>query len=446
MKQVTDMTQGKPSKLILAFALPLILTNVGQQLYMVVDSSIVGHGVGLKALASVGSTDWIYWLILWTIQGLTQGFAVFISRYFGKQDYRNVNKTIVLSTILCTIIGVVMTIIGLLIAKPLLTLLETPNDIIDNATIYLMTMIAGTLIVTAYNMAAAILRAFGDGKSPLIAMLIAACLNIGLDLLFVLVFHFGVFGAAIASVVAQLFSFLFCLIRIRKVEYIQFENNDWKFNSKMTVEMLAFGLPIALQMIVIAISGMALQSAINLQESIFIAGYTAMNKMFGLLESSAFSLGAASSTFFAQNYGAGRKERVRSGVRTSVIISVIMAVCVMVIMLLVGKYLLQMFINTTEEGATEALQIGFRYLIIASISLVILYLIHVYRNAMQALGSSFWSMISGFAECAVRIFMSKGVVLLLGTGVLYFVEPVAWLGALLFIMIPFYFYRKKLLS
>ncbi len=446
MKQVTDMTQGKPSKLILAFALPLILTNVGQQLYMVVDSSIVGHGVGLKALASVGSTDWIYWLILWTIQGLTQGFAVFISRYFGKQDYRNVNKTIVLSTILCTIIGVVMTIIGLLIAKPLLTLLETPNDIIDNATIYLMTMIAGTLIVTAYNMAAAILRAFGDGKSPLIAMLIAACLNIGLDLLFVLVFHFGVFGAAIASVVAQLFSFLFCLIRIRKVEYIQFENNDWKFNSKMTVEMLAFGLPIALQMIVIAISGMALQSAINLQESIFIAGYTAMNKMFGLLESSAFSLGAASSTFFAQNYGAGRKERVRSGVRTSVIISVIMAVCVMVIMLLVGKYLLQMFINTTEERATEALQIGFRYLIIASISLVILYLIHVYRNAMQALGSSFWSMISGFAECAVRIFMSKGVVLLLGTGVLYFVEPVAWLGALLFIMIPFYFYRKKLLS
>mgnify|MGYP001027693704 CR=1 FL=1 len=259
MKQVTDMTQGKPSKLILAFALPLILTNVGQQLYMVVDSSIVGRGVGLKALASVGSTDWIYWLILWTIQGLTQGFAVFISRYFGKQDYRNVNKTIVLSTILCTIIGVVMTIIGLLIAKPLLTLLETPNDIIDNATIYLMTMIAGTLIVTAYNMAAAILRAFGDGKSPLIAMLIAACLNIGLDLLFVLVFHFGVFGAAIASVVAQLFSFLFCLIRIRKVEYIQFENNDWKFNSKMTVEMLAFGLPIALQMIVIAISGMALE-------------------------------------------------------------------------------------------------------------------------------------------------------------------------------------------
>lgn len=446
MEQVTDMTQGKPAKLILSFALPLILTNVGQQLYMVVDSSIVGRGVGLKALAAVGSADWTYWLILWTVQGLTQGFAVFISRYFGKQDYRNVNKTIAMSTILCAIVGIVMTIIGLFAAKPLLMRLKTPHDIIDNATIYLMTMIAGTLIVTAYNMAAAVLRAFGDGKSPWIAMAIAACLNVGLDLLFVMVFHWGVFGAAFASVTAQLFSFLFCLVRIRKVEYVQFAKGDWKFNGKMAAEMLAFGLPIALQMIVIAISGMVLQSAINLQESIFIAGYTAMNKMFGLLESSAFALGAASSTFFAQNYGAGRKDRVRSGVRTSAVISVIMAVCVTFVMLLIGRYLLQMFIDATEEGATEALQIGFRYLVIASVSLVILYLIHVYRNAMQALGNSFWSMISGFAECAVRILVSKGAVLVLGTGVLYFVEPAAWVGALLFIMIPYYCYQNKLLS
>lgn len=446
MEQVTDMTQGKPAKLILSFALPLILTNVGQQLYMVVDSSIVGRGVGLKALAAVGSADWTYWLILWTVQGLTQGFAVFISHYFGKQDYRNVNKTIAMSTILCAIVGIVMTIIGLFAAKPLLMRLKTPHDIIDNATIYLMTMIAGTLIVTAYNMAAAVLRAFGDGKSPLIAMAIAACLNVGLDLLFVMVFHWGVFGAAFASVTAQLFSFLFCLVRIRKVEYVQFAKGDWKFNGKMAAEMLAFGLPIALQMIVIAISGMVLQSAINLQESIFIAGYTAMNKMFGLLESSAFALGAASSTFFAQNYGAGRKDRVRSGVRTSAVISVIMAVCVTFVMLLIGRYLLQMFIDATEEGATEALQIGFRYLVIASVSLVILYLIHVYRNAMQALGNSFWSMISGFAECAVRILVSKGAVLVLGTGVLYFVEPAAWVGALLFIMIPYYCYQNKLLS
>lgn len=445
MKRVTSMTEGNPAKLILSFAFPLILTNMGQQLYMIVDASVVGRGVGLKALAAVGAADWTYWLILWTVQALTQGFAVFVSRYFGKQDYRSMSKTIAMSAILSAIIGAVLTVIGLLAAKPLLLLLQTPDDIIDNTTIYLMTMIAGTLIVTAYNMAAAILRAFGDGRSPLVAMVIAALMNVGLDLLFVLVFRWGVFGAAIASVMAQLFSFLFCLVRIRKVEYVRFEKDDWTFDGKMAKEMLTFGLPLALQMIVIAISGMVLQSTINLQESIFIAGYTAMNKMFGLLESSAFSLGSASSTFFAQNYGAGKKERVRSGVKTSAIISVIMAVCVTAIMLMTGKYLLQMFIDAAEDGAAEALQVGFRYLIIDSAGLIILYLIHVYRNALQALGNSFWSMISGLAESVIRILMAKVIVLVLGTGALYFEEPTAWVGALLFIMVPYYHCQKKLL-
>lgn len=445
MKQITDMTQGRPAKLILSFAFPLILTNVGQQLYMVVDSSIVGRGVGLKALAAVGSADWTYWLVLWTVQGLTQGFAVFISRYFGGRDYRRVNKTIAMSTILCAVTGAVLTVAGLLAAKPLLEILKTPDDIIGNASIYLMTMIAGTLVVTAYNMAASILRSFGDGKSPLVAMMIAALLNVGLDLLFVLVFHWGVFGAAIASVMAQLFSFLFCLARIRRVEYVRIEKDDWKLDGKLAKEMLAFGLPIALQMIVIAISGMVAQSAINMQGSIFVAGYTAVNKMYGLLESTAISLGMAASTFFAQNYGSGKKERVRAGVRTSVVISIILSVCVTVIMLTFGKYLLQMFIDASEAGASESLQIGFRYLAIMSVGLVLLYLIHVYKNAVQAMGNSFWTMISGFAECGFRIVMAKGIVLLLGTGTLYFVEPAAWLGALVFIMFPYFCFQKKLL-
>ena len=165
-----------------------------------------------------------------------------------------------------------------------------------------------------------------------------------------------------------------------------------------------------------------------------------------MIESTAISLGMAAYTFFAQNYGAQKKDRVRAGVRTTAKISVIMSVCVTAIMLSAGKYLLQMFIDVTEVGAAESLQVGFRYLVIASASLVILYLIHVYRNAMQALGNSFWSMISGFAECAFRILMTKGIVLLFGTETLYFVEPVAWIGALIFIMAPFYSYRKKLLS
>lgn len=446
MKRVTNMTEGSPLKLILLFAIPLIFTNLGQQLYMIVDASIVGRGVGVKALAAVGSTDWSYWLILWTITGLTQGFGVFVSRYFGEKDYDKMNRSITMSTILCVVIGAVLTLIGVLAARPLLILLETPADILDGAVTYLTTMISGTLIVIAYNMAASILRAFGDGRSPLVAMLIAGLMNIGLDLLFVLVFHWGIFGAAIATVSAQLVSFLYCLVKISKIEYVSLAKANWVPDGKMIKELLLFGLPLALQYIVIAGSGMVMQSTINQHGSLFVAGYTASNKLYGLLESSAISLGFAFSIFFAQNYGAGNKQRVRNGVRTGVKLSILLALGVTVVMLLIGKYLLQAFINAGEAEGPVVLEIAQHYLLVMAAFLVVCYLIHVYRNALQAMGTSIWSMVSGFAECGVRILMAKGVVSLLGSEVLFYIEPFAWLGALLFIMIPYYIYRKKLLA
>ena len=307
-------------------------------------------------------------------------------------------------------------------------------------------MISGTLIVIAYNMAASILRAFGDGRSPLVAMLIAGLMNIGLDLLFVLVFHWGIFGAAIATVSAQLVSFLYCLVKISKIEYVSLAKANWVPDGKMIKELLLFGLPLALQYIVIAGSGMVMQSTINQHGSLFVAGYTASNKLYGLLESSAISLGFAFSIFFAQNYGAGNKQRVRNGVRTGVKLSILLALGVTVVLLLIGKYLLQAFINAGEAEGPVVLEIAQHYLLVMAAFLVDCYLIHVYRNALQAMGTSIWSMVSGFAECGVRILMAKGVVSLLGSEVLFYIEPFAWLGALLFIMIPYYIYRKKLLA
>ena len=191
---------------------------------------------------------------------------------------------------------------------------------------------------------------------------------------------------------------------------------------------------------------MIMQSTINQHGSLFVAGYPASNKLYGLLESSAISLGFAFSTFFAQNYGAGNKQRVRSGVRTGVKLSVVLALGVTAVMLLVGKYLLQAFIDAGEAEGPAALEIAQHYLLVMSAFLVVCYLIHVYRNALQAMGNSVWSMISGFAECGVRILMAKVLVSLLGSNVLYYIEPFAWVGALLFNMIPYYIYRKKLLT
>ena len=172
------MTQGKPAKHILRFAVPLILTNVGQQLYMIADGAIVGRGVGVKALAAVGATDWCYWLILWSVIGLTQGFSTYVSRAFGEKNYRELNKAIATSTALCLITGAVLTVLGLVAAQPVLLLLQTPADVLPDATLYLCVLLAGTGIVIAYNMAASILRALGDGRTPLVAMIIAALLNI----------------------------------------------------------------------------------------------------------------------------------------------------------------------------------------------------------------------------------------------------------------------------
>ena len=202
MSRVMNMTEGKPAKLMLSFAFPVVLTNLGQQLYQIVDAAIVGRGVGVDALAAVGCTDWTYWMILWAVSAMTQGFATFVSRYFGMNEPQKINKAITTSAYLTLIISSIFLLVGVIGARPILVLLRTPteNNVLSQAVTYLTTMTCGIIIVAFYNMSAAILRAFGDSKTPLVAMVIAAVLNILLDLLFVLAFHWGVFGAAFGPV------------------------------------------------------------------------------------------------------------------------------------------------------------------------------------------------------------------------------------------------------
>lgn len=228
MSRETNMTVGRPTKLILGLAVPLILTNVGQQLYTVADASIVGRGVGVEALAALGATDWLYWLVLWTVQAMTQGFSVLVSQTFGSNDKKGLRKAITMSVLLCAAVGILLTVVFVSSAGWLLHLLDTPENIYDGAHIYLTMMYAGTLITMAYNMAAAILRALGDGKSPLIAMFTAGCLNIVLDLLFVIRFGWGIPGAAAATLLAQLFAFAYCVIALRKIPAASVEKPDWQ--------------------------------------------------------------------------------------------------------------------------------------------------------------------------------------------------------------------------
>lgn len=446
MKRTVDMTVGGPTKHILKFAFPLIVANMGQQLYAVVDAAIVGRGVGVKALASVGTTDWVYCMILWAVISLTQGFSTFVSRYFGEKNYEKLNKSIAMSALLSGFISLILAVAGILVARPLLELMNTPIDIIDGATAYLVIMIGGTVVVTAYNLASSVLRAFGDGKSPLIAMIIAGVLNIGLDLLFVFPFGWGIHGAAIASVLSQLVSFLFCLVRLNKIDCIHLDRQSFLPDWVEIKELLAFSTPLALQSITIALGGIFLQSVINQQGSVFIAGYTATNKMYGLMECSATALGLACSTFLAQNYGAGLYGRVRKGVTTATIIATAMALAVFVILLFIRWDLLQLFLDVNQENGFEALEVSVRYLTYMIFFLPILFLIHVFRNALQALKISLWSMLSGFAELACRLFMAMVAIAWIGPDALFLSEPLAWAGALAFVLFPYFFYQKKLLT
>ena len=439
------MTEGKPAKLMLTFALPVILTNLGQQLYQIVDAAIVGKGVGIDAIAAVGCTDWTYWMVMWSISVMTQGFATFVSRYFGKNDRDKVNKAIATSVYLTFIISAVFTVVGIICARPILVLLRTPTErnILSQAVTYLLVMFSGIIVVAFYNLGAAILRAFGDSKTPLIAMVTAAVLNIVLDLLFVLAFEWGVFGAALASVLSQCVAFLFCMVKILKIEYVKLNRSAWTWDCRMAKEMAAFGIPLALQYVIINLGGMIVQSTINDRGSSFVAGYTAVNKLYGLLECSAISLGAAFTTFASQNYGAGNFKRVRHGVNVAMVLAVSAALTLTVIVLPMRELLPQLFIDTTDEGAADAIRVASSYLTNMILALPILYLAYVHRNHLQAIGNASWSLVSGIMEAVSRVVMAKLLFDAVGVEIMFYIEPAAWLMAWLLVLFPYYYYQRK---
>jgi len=439
MSNVMDMTRGKPWRLMLSFAFPVILTNLGQQLYQIADAAIVGRGVGVDALAAVGCTDWTIWMVLWSMTTMTAGFSTLVARFFGSREYTKMNQAIVTSALLSGVIALILTVLGVVFARPLLLLMDTPEEILYDATVYLITMLLGTLIVTAYNLAASILRALGDSKTPLVAMIIAAVLNIALDLLLVIVFHWGVFGAAFASVISQLISFVFCFLKIRKIEIVRLDKEAFRWDGALAWETLSIGLPLAIQYMIINFGGMILQATVNGLGSGFVAGYTASKKLYGLLECTAVSLGAAFTTYTAQNFGAKQYRRIRHGVNVGMVLSVGAAGVFIILLLPFLRQLPLLFIDAAES---EAIDVGVHFLLRMILAMPILYLVYVHRSALQAIGVASWSLISGIFETVVRVSVATVGFSLWGERVLYYSEPLSWLAAWLFVLVPYYFYQR----
>ena len=439
------MTEGKPLPLIVSFALPLMLGNIFQQMYTVVDTMVVGKALHVQALAALGASDWLNWLMIGLVQGLTQGFAILMAQEFGAKRMEDLKHTIGSSVVLSAVSALVLTLAGQLAVEPILRLLQTPDAIIGDTLLYLRIMFLGTPIITAYNLLACVLRSLGDGKTPLYAMIVASITNIVLDLVFVLVFRWGIAGAAAATLIAQVVSSVYCFGAIRKISFLDLKKEDFRLTAAMAKRLIGLGSPMAFQNAIIAVGGMIVQAVVNGFGVIFIAGFTATNKLYGVLEVAATSYGYAMITYAGQNLGAGKIDRIREGMKAAVIVAVITSLGIAAGMILFGKSILGLFLSGTPEEVAAAMEVAYHYLVVMSVCLPVLYILHVTRSAIQGMGDTVKPMLSGVSEFVMRTVGALTLPLILGNAGVFYAEVSAWLGADV-ILIPSYFITLKKVS
>lgn len=434
-----DMTTGSPVKLILFFSIPLLIGNIFQQFYSMVDTIIVGKFLGVKALAAVGSTSSMSFLILGFILGLCSGFSVLISQRFGANDNEGLKEAIASSIILSIAMAIIITIISIFTAKPLLRLMNTPKDIINDSYSYIVIIYAGTFAAFFYNMISSILRSIGDSKTPLYFLIVSSILNIVLDLVFIINFKIGVAGAAYATVISQGVAGLLCLIyTAKKYPILKLEKKHFITGTKHFVTHLKIGLPMALQFSITAIGVIILQSAINSFGSNVVAAHTSASKVEQLVMQPSITFGVTMATYCAQNLGAGNIERIKEGVKKCTMINIIIGLISGFILILFGEFFIKMFISNSDNSVIDTAKL---YLTTVSIFFIPLSLIFIYRNALQGMGYTFIPMMAGFYELLARTVVAFTLPTFIGYLGICIASPVAWLSA----AIPLAFdYRRKI--
>lgn len=437
-----NMTEGSPLRLILAVAFPLMLGNVFQQLYTVVDAQVVGAVEGVSALAALGASDWYLWLFTGMVQGFAQGFSIPMAQAFGANDIRALKRSVGNAATLTLIVGVLSAVFGVLSIAPAHELMQMPAEIRPISRQYLTVIFAGLPVLMSYNLLGGILRSLGDGKTPLYAMVVASLVNIALDIVFVALLHTGVVGAAVATVIAQLVSCLFCLGRLRSQPIVHPGREDFRLCSAAAGRQMKLSIPIAAQNVIIAAGGMFVQSIVNGMGVAFIAGYTATNKLYGVLEIAAVSYGYAVSTYAGQNLGAGKTDRIRKGVHAAALAGIVTALAIGGVMFLLGRPIVGSFLSGEAGQVEEALQVAVEYLYVMAALLPVLYLLYVYRATLQGMGNTFLPMMSGFVELIMRVGAAMVLPGLIGYPGLFWAEVCAWVGAD-FVLLPGYYHMIR---
>ncbi len=438
---IQDMTTGNPTRLILWFALPLFIGNLFQQFYNIVDTLIVGRTLGVKALAAVGATGPVAFLVLGFVVGITAGFAVITAQRFGAQDDNGVRKSFTHTIMLCIILTLFLTLISTTTTKSLLLAMNTPSDIINQAYDYIYIIYLGLGTIIFYNAVSNVIRALGDSKTPLIFLIIASVMNIVLDLIFIINLKMGVSGAAWATTISQGVSAILCfMFMFIKFPILRLKKEDWKFDPKFAWEHIRIGFPMGFQMSVLTIGIIALQIVLNSFGAETIAAFTAATKVEQVAVQTFLALGVAIATYTAQNYGAGKIIRIRIGAHKGMIINIILTIITAILIYTCGKQLVGLFITGYEPELIRKAQIYLNIIIVFYFALATLIL---YRNILQGMGNAKIPLISGTLELIMRSAAAFIFGHYFGYLGVCFATPCAWVAAAIWLSIGYHRTVKK---
>lgn len=441
-KKTRNLTEGSPLKLIIAFSIPMILGNLFQQLYNFVDTMIVGHFLGLDALAGVGATGCINFLIIGFCMGMCSGFAIPVAQMFGAKDYKKLRKFFANSLYLSVIFSVVIATVVSIFCRQILVLMRTPSDVIEYSYTYILTLFIAIPITFLYNILAGVIRAIGDSKTPLIFLIISTFINLGLDILFIAGFDMGVFGAALATVLSQLISGIMCIVVIlKKFEVLHISGNEWKFDNRCNRKLIAMGLPMGLQYSITAIGSVILQSSVNMLGPVAVAAMTAASKVNMLFLCVLDALGASMATYGGQNLGAGKIDRIKKGTKSAVFVGITYSIVAFIVVIFVRRPLINLFV---DEPNPDMINMAALHVLVTTGCLTLLVFVNNLRFLIQGVGYSSFAILAGVFEMIARTV--AGIVFIPAFGFLgaCVASPFAWLLADCFLVPAYIFVVKRL--
>ncbi|MBQ4209887.1 MAG: MATE family efflux transporter [Prevotella sp.] len=444
MTHVNDMTVGKPTAKIVSFALPLIMGYILQQVYLIVDAAIVGRWIGVGALAAVGASSSIMFLIMGFCNGSCAGFSIPIAQSFGAKDYSKMRAYVANALRVATVIAVVLTVITCIFCNRILRVVNTPEDIFHDASVFLFLQFLTIPFTIAFNLLAGFIRALGNSRQPFYFLIAASLLNVLLDVLLILVIGLGVEGAGIATLLSQLFSALLCVIYIRKhLQVLIPTGSERAYQDKMVGRLLNAGIPMGLQFSITGIGIIMLQSANNALGTVYVAAFTASMRVKYLFTCVFENIGVAMATYCGQNVGAWKLQRIITGVRSAIIIMLAYFVFTMLIIYPFADEMMMAFVDNSSASSTAIVENAAMFMRIANYFYPVLGLLTILRYSIQGMGYSNLSMLSGVMEMIARCGVSLWIVPMFHFLGVCYGDPVAWVSADLFLIPAFiYVYRR----